>query len=40
LLNRDASAEELAACREVAREESLAVVCRALINSNEFVFLP
>lgn len=40
LLNRDASAEELAACREVDREESLAVVCRALINSNEFVFLP
>ena len=40
LLNRNPSAEELVSCRAVAREESLAVVCRALINSNEFVFLP
>ena len=40
LLNRDPSADELAICSSVAREESLAIVCRALINSNEFVFLP
>ena len=40
LLNRDATQQELAACRKVARQESLAIVCRALINANEFVFLP
>ncbi|MFP6618723.1 MAG: DUF1553 domain-containing protein [Pirellulaceae bacterium] len=40
LLNRDPSADELAICSRVAREENLAIVCRALINSNEFVFLP
>ena len=40
LLNRDPSADELEICSKVARDESLAIVCRALINSNEFVFLP
>jgi len=40
LLNRQPSAEELQICNQVARQESLAIVCRALINSNEFVFLP
>ena len=33
-------AAELAASVEVARESGLPVVCRALINSNEFGFLP
>ncbi len=40
LLNREPDAEELAACKEVAKETSLALVCRTLINSNEFAFLP
>ena len=40
LLGRDPSAAELAASVEVARESGLPVVCRALINSNEFGFLP
>ena len=40
LLNRDPSADELEICSKVAQDESLAIVCRALINSNEFVFLP
>ncbi|HAT60816.1 MAG TPA: hypothetical protein DCS60_08610, partial [Opitutae bacterium] len=40
LLNREPDREELAACKEVAKETSLALVCRTLINSNEFAFLP
>lgn len=40
LLAREPDDEELAACIEVARETSLALVCRSLINSNEFAFLP
>ena len=40
LLNREPTADELAICSKVARDESLAIVCRALVNSNEFVFLP
>ncbi|RMF88147.1 MAG: DUF1553 domain-containing protein, partial [Planctomycetota bacterium] len=40
LLGRAPESDEQAACCEVAREEGLLVVCRALINSNEFVFLP
>lgn len=40
LLNRDPDREELAACKEVAEESGLALVCRSLINSNEFAFLP
>ncbi len=40
LLNREPDAEELTACKEVAKETSLALVCRTLINSNEFAFLP
>ena len=36
LLTRDPTAEELAACRET----SLELVCRALMNSNEWAFLP
>ncbi len=40
ILNREPDADELAACQEVAKETSLAQVCRSLINSNEFAFLP
>jgi len=40
LLNREPDSEELAACKEVVKETSLALVCRTLINSNEFAFLP
>lgn len=40
LLGRDPAPAELAASVEVARESGLPVVCRALINSNEFGFLP
>ncbi|MFT5465079.1 MAG: mono/diheme cytochrome c family protein [Verrucomicrobiales bacterium] len=36
LLTRDPSPDELAACREL----DLKIVCRSLINSNEFAFLP
>ena len=40
LLNREPDREELVACKEVVKETSLALVCRTLINSNEFAFLP
>lgn len=40
LLSRDPAAEELEACVAVANEIGLEFVCRALINSNEFAFLP
>lgn len=40
LLGRMPTADERAACLEESGEEQLAVVCRALINSNEFAFLP
>ncbi len=40
LLNREPDREELAACVEVAKEADLSLVCRSLINSNEFAFLP
>ena len=40
LLNREPDSEELASCKEVVKETSLALVCRTLINSNEFAFLP
>ena len=40
LLGRSPGQGELNACVEFAREESLSLVCRALINSNEFAFLP
>ena len=36
---REPDAAELAACVAAIRSERLAVVCRALLNSNEFVFL-
>ena len=40
LLGRDPTSLEREACQAVAREDGLALVCRALINSNEFAFLP
>jgi hypothetical protein len=40
LLNRNPTKEEQINCGEVANEEGLDIVCRALINSNEFAFLP
>ncbi|MCA9072037.1 MAG: DUF1553 domain-containing protein, partial [Planctomycetaceae bacterium] len=40
LLGRSPEADELNACLYVAREEDLSLVCRAIINSNEFAFLP
>ncbi|GAB5405255.1 MAG: PSD1 and planctomycete cytochrome C domain-containing protein [Aureliella sp.] len=40
LLGRDATDAELDACLATAQRQSLANVCRALINSNEFAFLP
>ena len=40
LLARQPEPAELQACVQVAKTRGLAVVCRALINSNEFAFLP
>ena len=40
LLNREPDADELAASLEVAKSTGLPLVCRSLINSNEFAFLP
>ncbi len=40
LLQRPPDADELNACTTLAREEDLSLVCRAIINSNEFTFLP
>jgi mono/diheme cytochrome c family protein len=40
LLCRVPTEEERAECLAVAKENDLSLVCRALINSNEFAFLP
>ena len=40
LLGRVADDDERQACLALAKETDLALVCRALINSNEFSFLP
>jgi hypothetical protein len=40
LLARDPDADELAASLEVAKTTGLQLVCRSLINANEFAFLP
>jgi len=37
---REPDAEELADCRATAAEHGLPAVCLALLNSNEFLFLP
>ncbi|MGJ8698106.1 MAG: DUF1553 domain-containing protein [Verrucomicrobiaceae bacterium] len=39
MLNRDATIDELSAAEEVAEASGLEIVCRSLINSNEFGFL-
>ncbi|MCA9245497.1 MAG: PSD1 domain-containing protein [Planctomycetales bacterium] len=39
-LSRDASAEEIAAAMPVVRAHGLPTLCRALLNSNEFLFIP
>ncbi|MCO8121608.1 PSD1 and planctomycete cytochrome C domain-containing protein [Stieleria sp. TO1_6] len=40
LLDRAPDPDELDACLQLANENDLSLVCRALINSNEFAFLP
>ena len=40
ILNREPTDEEVELCSAIAKEEGLAIVCRALLNSNEFAFLP
>ncbi|MFK8113856.1 MAG: PSD1 and planctomycete cytochrome C domain-containing protein [Rubripirellula sp.] len=40
LVGRSPEAEEQAACLQLAKQNDLSLVCRALINSNEFAFLP
>ena len=40
LLGRGPETDELTACVAAARESGLEVVCRTLMNSNEFAFLP
>ncbi len=40
LLGRAPAAEERTACLELLRDGDLSLVCRAIINSNEFAFLP
>ncbi|WP_338020072.1 PSD1 and planctomycete cytochrome C domain-containing protein [Rhodopirellula sp. P2] len=40
LLGRSSTEFERTACRNMARDGELALVCRALINSNELAFLP
>jgi hypothetical protein len=39
-LNRDPSADELREAEPAVREHGLTTLCRALFNSNEFLFLP
>ena len=40
LLGRAPSQQERADCLQIAKANDLSLVCRALINSNEFAFLP
>ena len=40
IFTRKPEKEELDASMEIARADGLEIVCRALINSNEFAFLP
>ncbi len=39
-LTRDASADEIADAEPLVRQHGLAVLCRAIFNSNEFLFAP
>ena len=40
LLTRRPDADELSAAFEIAKARGLNIVCRGLINANEFAFLP
>ncbi|MDV6029408.1 MAG: DUF1553 domain-containing protein [Phycisphaera sp. RhM] len=40
LLSRQPETDELDSCLELARQTSLSLVCRTLLNTNEFAFLP
>jgi hypothetical protein len=40
ILGREPTVSEAVACEKIAASDSLHIVCRALINSNEFAFLP
>ena len=40
LFGRDPDKDELSSAITVAKDRGLEIVCRALINSNEFAFLP
>jgi hypothetical protein len=40
LVGRSPDADELTDCLTLSRQEDLSLVCRAIINSNEFAFLP
>ncbi len=40
LLNRQPASDDLEICLDIAENEGLDIVCRALVNSNEFAFLP
>lgn len=40
VLNRSPQTEDIKVCADIAQSEGLDIVCRALINSNEFAFLP
>ena len=40
IFSRQPTTDELEASMEVADNRGLEIVCRALINSNEFAFLP
>jgi hypothetical protein len=40
LLSRQPEADELKACLDLAEQTSLAIVCRTLLNTNEFAYLP
>ena len=40
LLSRKPDSQELSSALEVSREHGLEIVCRALINSNEYAFIP
>ena len=39
LYNRKPGSDELAACLKILESESLKILCRAMLNSNEFVFI-
>ena len=40
ILTREPTADETEAALEVVRESGLPILCRTLINTNEFAFLP